>query len=261
MGKKRRSKEKNSSSTVISDESEEETSKSEVVVKRKVLRARTCSRNMVKKKGVHDDYDADSETDLMRNGKPSPCKKELLLQPRISLTKLKISPKVTKSKERKVDVTVLKECTVNLDDCTISKANLKCIQTPGDIVSLHPDDQENVTPPDNHSTPHLSKVAKNLDDSLFGFNNVVEKELNYSTITSASASVLSSTSKSMVKTYSSRSKRKFDTGFNDIPIEEPKKRPKRKKKEKVEPEKKEDELWENLRQQFEEVEMHELCVE
>uniref|UniRef100_A0A7M5X2C6 Uncharacterized protein n=1 Tax=Clytia hemisphaerica TaxID=252671 RepID=A0A7M5X2C6_9CNID len=261
MGKKRRSREKNScSSNVYSGESDEEASKSEVVVKRKVLRARTGSRNMVKTKGVSDDYDADSETDLTRNGKPSPCK-ELQLQPRISLTKLKISPKVTKSKEKSVNVTVLQECTVNLDDCVYSKENLKCIQTPGDIVSLHPEDQENVTPPDNHSTPHLSKVAKNLDNSLFGFNDIVEKELNYSTITSASTSVLNSSSKSMVKTYSSRSKRKFDTGFDDIPIEEPKKRPKRKKKEKVEPEKQEDELWENLRQQFEEVEMHELCVE
>ena len=129
-------------------------------------------------------------------------------------------------------------------------------------------DQENVTPPDVHSTPSLAKVAKSLDHSLFGFDSV-EKKLDYSGISTECASALmnvssSSSNKSALRTYSrnSLSKRKYESlGFDDIEVEEPKKRPKRKKKEKVVDKQKEKEQWENLRIQFEEVEMHELIVE
>ena len=319
MTKKRRSLKQLSdkpSTNVESDDSDCDQKKKEDLGKRRVLRSRNSAVKPAEEicpkkpretdckkasdKGL-DAYDADSETDLKLNKKSSAddtssdCDEFVLMKPKLTLTKLKaLSPVTTTentSASRKTtsrrNLKNLKDFSVNLEDCMQPGDNTERMhQTPGNITSLTEErrhnDQENVTPPDIHSTPCLVKVAKNLDKSLFGFNGesdeMEKKQLNYSSTkmdgvseplspSVVNNSNLSSTSFSG-KTYS-RSKRK-----NDAPVEADftttaeattkKKRSKKKKKDE-EPNsddlRRENEMWENIRQQFREVDMHELVIE
>ena len=314
MAKKRRSlklqKLQNLTTTVESDEESGCEQKKEDGSKRRVLRLRTTKKPGGDSSKTSDAYDADSETELKQPSEiaasstpstsvtTSSCDAFVLPKPKISLEKLKALPSTvstehdTNSRETKKSMfTNLKDFSVNLEDCmqksckNTSKRLVATsdIQTPRNLMSLADErkgkDQENVTPPDIHSTPCLiGKVAKNLDESLFGFNDEVEKVLEYSSINTDSVAAPSPTSPSVLSTHSnntsfarktySRSKRKFDLGFNDLPIEETNdakiKRPKKKKKDTsslANNVRKEEELWESLRQQFQEVEMHELIVE
>lgn len=136
----------------------------------------------------------------------------------------------------------------------------------------NPKNKENVTPPESQSTPALMKLAcRKLDDSLFGFNDM-ETTLPFSPVPNDPSAINKKDSTSYLQTYStslgsiklSPAKRKCAeldrTGFNDIAqVEMPRKRSRR-KKDKVQLSKESDVL-ENLRSQFEEVEMHELAFE
>jgi len=138
----------------------------------------------------------------------------------------------------------------------------------------NPKNKENVTPPESQSTPALMKLAcRKLDDSLFGFNDM-ETTLPFSPVPNDPSAINKKDSTSYLQTYStslglnsiklSPAKRKCTeldrSGFNDITqIEMPRKRSRR-KKDKVQLTKESDVL-ENLRSQFEEVEMHELAFE
>jgi len=273
MGKKRSLKSQTKESIETDSDIEEK-----VITSRRVLRSRVQSIENLKKNLTHRDhhkidaYDADSEPE---NKNEELCNKipELIIK---SLEKSKFQRSPAKQKK----IRNLKDFTVNLDDCCnsldqespikVRSADLEktpvCDGSPSskNVHAFNVKDQENVTPPDVHTTPCLVKVVKNLDNSLFGFDSI-EKKLDYSEISTECASVLmnatSSGNKSILRTYSRNSLSYESLGFDDIPVEEPKKRPKRKKKEKVADKQKEKEQWENLRKQFEEVEMHELIVE
>lgn len=320
MTKKRRSlKQQNNKPSTIAesdDDSDCEQKKKEDLGKRRVLRSRTSTLKPVKDillkkpsesdckdasdKGL-DAYDADSETDLKLSKKSSgdytssDCDEFVLMKPKISLAKLKaLSPVIAtdnastsqkKAVSSRKNLKNLKDFSVNLEDCMQPGDNIiKMIQTPGNTTSINKkrshNDQENVTPPDVHSTPCFGKFAKKLDPSLFGFNDnsdeVEKKLLNYSSVKMDSVSAplspsvvnnsnLSSTSFSG-KTYS-RSKRKTET-----PVETTytttaptKKKRSKKKKKNEEPDRddlnRENEMWEQIRQEFREVDMHELVIE
>lgn len=303
MAKKRRpikEKEKPTSSSVESDdEVRQEQIKEESVKRTRVLRSRSSTKPSEIKSKATDAYDADSE-DEPKLDKPlalSDGEEEfVLLKPEISLSELKKSSLTKNPINCQQNTTAkgafsnLKDFSVNLEDCLLSPEKSGCkpstkldnnnFKTPGNSTSLLDEkkargDLENVTPPDVHSTPNvISKVAKNLDESLFGFTDAVEKRLDYSSINidgglANSPSILSTQSSNASfarKTYS-RLKRKCDLGFDDLPIEgknatiKSKRSKKKKKEQSANIEKKEGELWESLRQQFQEVEMHELVVE
>ena len=130
----------------------------------------------------------------------------------------------------------------------------------------NPKNKENVTPPDSQSTPALLKLqTRNLNNSLFGFENMAtslpfspvvgSKIIDNSLISHENSTLSSSTLK-----YSMRNKEDVTTGFNDIPIEVPKKRVRRKNVKKKEVHDQE-EILENIKLQFKEIEMHELLIE
>ena len=130
----------------------------------------------------------------------------------------------------------------------------------------NPKNKENVTPPDSQSTPALLKLqTRNLNNSLFGFENMAtslpfspvvgSKIIDNSLISHENSTLSSSTLK-----YSMRNKEDVTAGFNDIPIEVPKKRARRKNAKKKEVHDQE-EILENIKLQFKEIEMHELLIE
>ena len=130
----------------------------------------------------------------------------------------------------------------------------------------NPKNKENVTPPDSQSTPALLKLqTRDLNNSLFGFENmatslpfspVVGSKIIDNSLISHENSVLTS---SNVK-YSTKNKKDVTTGFNDIPIKVPKKRVRRKNVKKKEVHDQE-EILENIKLQFKEIEKHELLIE
>ena len=318
MTKKRRfvKKQNNQPAAIESDdESDCVQKKKEELGKRRVLRSRTSALKsaediLLKKPSEGDDknasnegldaYDADSENDLKLNKKlsgedaSSDCDEFVLVKPKISLAKLKaISPVIAaestsnkKTTTSRKNLKNLKDFSVNLEDCIQAGDTVQVAKTPGNKTSLteerRQNDQENVTPPDVHSTPCIGKVAKKLDPSMFGFNDdsdeIQKKRLDYSpakmdSVSSPlSPSVIDNSNLSSAsfsgKTYS-RSKRK-----NDEPVETAcattaaattKKKKKRKKKWGEEPTsddlRRENEIWEKIREQFKEVDMHELVIE
>ncbi|XP_065069226.1 transcriptional regulator ATRX homolog [Rhopilema esculentum] len=134
-------------------------------------------------------------------------------------------------------------------------------------------DKENFTPPGSHSTPALAQRAvRNLDDSLFGFNRLTTP-LPYSPVTLGSSRAGLSPSSSLKYNSSSslaslrttqdstigiwKGKRKIEKQI-DLPMENVK-RGKKKKTKKEFP--RNDDNLEELREQFKEVEMHELAIE
>jgi len=128
------------------------------------------------------------------------------------------------------------------------------------IISREKIDKENFTPPGSHSTPSLGQsIARNLDDSLFGFNRL-ESPLQLSPISSISSRGRLSPriiKPNLSSVSSHKNKRKSEKMF-DFKIDNERKA--KKKKAKREPCIDENYL-EELREQFKEVEMHELTVE
>lgn len=100
-------------------------------------------------------------------------------------------------------------------------------EEPYSIPARNRIDKENFTPPDSHSTPsHNQRVVRNLDDSLFGFNNL-ESPLPYSPVSSASSQARPSpcTSRKQISLSAAKpqkGKRKHDQLFG-FPKEEQKK--------------------------------------
>ena len=97
--------------------------------------------------------------------------------------------------------------------------------------------KENVTPPEDHSTPALRKLVRKLDDSLFGFNTDVDSSLPFSPVVphppspAGSSKSIGTASTCASTTSTSPVKRKLPGyGIFDIPIEMPQKRQKKKKK-------------------------------
>lgn len=121
-------------------------------------------------------------------------------------------------------------------------------------------DKENLTPPGSHSTPNVvQRAVRNLDESLFGFNDL-ESPLKLSPVQGTLYGSMSPSSSSRCSTVSaSPAKRKLaKIGVSDIPIENPKKRTR--KKQKKEPPQEVD-PFEEFREEFEIVDMHELVIE
>lgn len=135
----------------------------------------------------------------------------------------------------------------------------------------NPKNKENVTPPDSHSTPALMKlVSRNLDESLFGFNSV-ESSLPFSPVADNVVSPMRITCPSQnspapfsftpsITSPNKRKREKDMDGFYDLPIEKSKKQKTKKRNAKIIPHVEED-ILEELRSHFAEVEMHELIIE
>lgn len=237
----------------------------------------------------NDEYDADSEPD-------SKLDEESQTSFSHDCSKLQNCDRTKKKKKKKIKdlYQSLQECYVSLKDCkaVLTDSPIKTVQYTklnkrNEAETSHLDSskiiftsaeknrsalkneiskhKENITPPESHSTPsEYGKVVRNLDESLFGFDRV-EKKLEYSSALSMTET--SGFFKSLVtnKEKSLNSKRKYENdeqlGSIDVPMEVCKKRAKRKKNTKPAVEEENHEFWENLRSQFEEVEMHELIIE
>lgn len=233
----------------------------------------------------NDEYDADSEPDSVKfDGAGG-----VSISNDGSITSNGEKTRQKKKKKIKDLYKTIHECYVNVKDCKVLKespnkftkikkysvtelANANSIRVSsstekkgsGNKRKIH---KENITPPDGHIPSNYEKVVRNLDNSTFGFDTV-EKKLEYS----AASSINETTDSKMAdvsinkEKLTSYSKRKFETEDNpelqfEVPNEASKKRTRRKKNPKAESRLPNEEFWENLRLQFEEVEMHELVVE
>ena len=283
------------------DEESEDTDPNVQVVTRKSSRHKQVieSKSKVKQKiekqqklNADADYDADSENDLNLDQCFSvDCKiltrsnnnnKERQQKRNSRYTKIKdlkvrltdiLSPKSSSSLESDSlsDNNKTEEICMDLTEIKPAEKFLSTASKQAVIETFmnNPKNKENVTPPDIHSTPALIKLAaRKLDSSLFGFDGLDSDSppaLEFSPVVGGkkydnsmddTASTATFTS---LKTKPSPSKRKHEqTGFYDVPIEMPKKRH---KKRKVKQEVVASDSLENLRVQFEEVEMHELLFE
>ena len=163
-------------------------------------------------------YEADSELDQKQNSSTDSDHADKSCSMAIS-TDSEDEMKERRNKVRKKQKGKL--CTGSREERTFAKSTGKT-------------DKENFTPPGSHSTPSLGqKVARSLDDSLFGFNRL-DSPLPFSPVSSISSRGKPSPSRTVKPRFvsSHKGKRKGEQLF-DFPRENEKKVKKRKSKREV----------------------------